>query len=94
LGRASQVVHQEPAAFYLNQPFTKANGSPMDEFISTYLLMFFLGSLVRYRPAILEAMLEKEDAWMIESIMRSTPTSFLRHARNALTGERFVFCAR
>ena len=92
--RTSDVVYDEEFTFQINRAFAKSNGPPMNEFLAIYILMFFFGSLVRYRPSVLEDMLEKEDAWMIESVMRSTPLAFLRHARNALSGDRAVYCAR
>jgi hypothetical protein len=93
-GKISDVIYQEATTFYLNRAFVRTNTTPMNEFVAIYVLMFFLGSLVRYRPSVLEGMLEKEDAWMVESLMRSVPVAFLRHARNALSGECCVYVGR
>ena len=66
----------------------------MKEMVAIYTIMFYFGSLVRYRPEVLEGMLLKKDAWMIESFLRSTPITFLRHARNLLDGNYLAFQQR
>jgi len=63
----------------------------MNEPVAIYAIMFYLGSLVRYHPEILEAMLAKRDAWMIESFIKSTPTTFLRYIRNLFDENNIVY---
>jgi hypothetical protein len=56
--------------------------------------MYYLGSLVRYRPWVLEAMLETKAAWIIERFVKSSPVTFLRHFRNMLDDGDWVYVAR
>jgi hypothetical protein len=54
----------------------------MNEFVAIYVIMFLLGSLVRYRPEILEKMLSSKDTWLIERFVKTAPITLLRHFRN------------
>jgi hypothetical protein len=71
-----------------------ANQIPMNEAIAIYALMFYFGSLVRYHPEILEAMLTKKEAQIIENFVRATPITFLRYVRNTLDGNYFAYTQR
>ena len=53
-----------------------------------------LGSLVRYRPQFLEALLATKDAWIIERFIKQAPITFLRHMRNAMDGKYIAYVAR
>jgi hypothetical protein len=66
----------------------------MNEAIAIYALMFYFGSLVRYHPQILEEMLTRKEAQIIESFVKSTPITFLRYMRNALDGNYFAYTQR
>jgi hypothetical protein len=70
------------------------NQIPMNEPIAIYTLMFYFGSLVRYHPQILEEMLTKKEAQLIESFVRATPITFLRYVRNVLDGDYFAYTLR
>ena len=72
--------------FYLNRPIRGPKVSTMNEMHAIYVVMYFLGSLVRYRPDLLENMLLTKDAWLLERFIKSAPLTFLRHARNCLDG--------
>lgn len=80
--------------FLLNSPIRTPKLSTMNEMHSIYIVMFFLGSLVRYRPDLLENMLSTKDAWILERFIKSAPLTFLRYARNLLDGKYLVFTAR
>jgi hypothetical protein len=71
-----------------------ANPIYMNEAIAIYALMFYFGSLVRYHPQILEAMLTRKEAQIIESFVKSTPITFVRYMRNALDGNYFAYTQR
>jgi hypothetical protein len=92
--RLSLSPFDEECLFYVNCPIDLPAKRPMNELLAIYVVMFFLGSLVRYRPSALESMLTKEDGWMIESVMRGTPLTFLRHARNLIDTEYVAYRQR
>lgn len=84
----------DPFLFLLNEKIRSPKLAPMQELLAIYCCMFYLGSLVRYRPDLLEAMLLTKDAWIIERFTRSAPLAFLRHFRNLIDGQYLVFHAR
>src|SRR5258708_18817942 len=51
---------------------------PITEALAIYAVMFYLSSLVRYRPDYLEELLNTKPAWLIENFVTSTPETFLR----------------
>jgi hypothetical protein len=93
-GYISYIPFNAPTLFNLNLKIKTPREIYMNEMLSIYAVMFFLGSLVRYRPEILEGMLEKRDAWMIETFIRNTPTTFLAHMRNFMDGNYLAYEAR
>jgi hypothetical protein len=80
--------------FVINRPIKTPKIVPMQELIAIYCSMFFLGSLVRYRPELLEAMLSTKDAWLIERFTKSAPLTFLRLVRNLFDKEYLAFASR
>ncbi|HKP24675.1 MAG TPA: YaaC family protein [Dongiaceae bacterium] len=80
--------------FRLNSEFRTSRLVPMNEVLAIYCVMFHLGSLVRYRPNVLEAMLSKKDAWMIERFVKSSPLTFLKHIRNMIDDRYLVYSVR
>jgi len=67
---------------------------PMNEALAIYAVMFYLSSLVRYRPNYLEALLNHKPAWLIENFVNSTPEVFLRMMVSKIVGTDFVFRRR
>lgn len=65
--------------FFLTVPWSKKQQIPFNEILAIYILMFYLGSLVRYYPAYLESIIESTDSWMIERFVNSCTVTFLRH---------------
>jgi hypothetical protein len=64
--------------FFIALPYAATNQKLIDEVISIYTIMFYLGSLVRYKPDYLEKLLGKKESWLISSFTRSAPQTFLR----------------
>ncbi len=81
-----------PWQFAINE--TMPGRIAMQEVLAIYLVMFYLGSLVRYRPWILEAMLDKKEAWIVERFVKTTPLTFLRYMRNIIDGQNLVYVLR
>jgi YaaC-like Protein len=75
---------------------TPAGPTPMNEPMAIYLAMFFLGSLVRYRPDVLDELLGTASAWLLESFVASAPLLFLRdlHAYGAQSAHNLQSLAR
>jgi hypothetical protein len=84
----------DPFLFVLNQRIRSPRLLPMQEMLAIYCCMYFLGSLVRYGPDLLEAMLATRDAWIIERFTKSAPLAFLRHIRNQIDGYYLAYHAR
>jgi len=75
----------------LNLPFRITGHSGwilMNEFLSSYAIMFYLGMLVRYHPEILDKIENRKEKWLFESFVMSIRNSFLRrvvsHIFNAM----------
>ncbi len=90
----SYSPYNDGIVFTINRPIKTPNPTPMQESIAIYCCMFFLGSLVRYRPELLEGMLSTKDAWIIERFIKSAPLTFLRLIRNLFDGQYLAFASR
>jgi YaaC-like Protein len=64
--------------FHLALPLDESQEWPMNEVVGIYLLMYYLSRLVRYQPYVLEELLSTREAWLIESLVRYCPLTFLR----------------
>jgi YaaC-like Protein len=83
--------------FDLILPYTDATNPtpiPITEALSIYVVMFYLSSLVRYRPDYLEALLNYKPAWLIENFVNGTPETFLRIMVSKIVGIDFIFRRR
>lgn len=67
---------------------------PITEALAIYAIMFYLSSLVRYRPDYLEALLNTKPAWLIENFVTSTPETFLRIMVCKIIGIDYIFRRR
>jgi hypothetical protein len=66
----------------------------MNEPVAIYSVMYYLSSLVRYRPDYLERISASPFSWVIESFVASTPTSFLRYMVNEILNQNIRLAAR
>ena len=92
-GAISYTPFDDEFLFVLNPPITPKRHE-MNETIAIYCSMFALGSLVRYKPHLMEAMLLTKDAWLVERYVKSAPITFLRHFRNLIDGNYFAYAGR
>lgn len=83
-----------PDPYLLNLDLSIGTNVKMNEFLANYCLMYFLGSLVRYRPEIIEGMLTTKDAFILERFIRTSTSTFLRYFRNAFVNENHAFETR
>jgi hypothetical protein len=65
--------------------------TPMNEVVAIYLVMFYLGSLVRYLPDYLDDLLGTRNAYVLESFVTSVPHTALRALVARAAGEFFLF---
>ena len=86
--------YKNPFDFTLNFPYSIQLQQPMREVAAIYLIMYFLGSLVRYHPSYLESLFLSREAWVLESFIKSVPGTFLRHMRNLIHESNFVYVSR
>lgn len=64
---------------------------PFSQTLAIYVVMFYLGNLVRYHPAYLEGLLNSKDAWLIERFTGSVTTTFLTYATSLIRQEDLVY---
>src|SRR5260370_18010838 len=76
------------------QDTTNPTPIPINEALSIYAVMFYLSSLVRYRPDYLESLLNYKPAWLIENFVNATPETFLRIMVCKIIEKDFVFRQR
>jgi hypothetical protein len=73
-------------------PYAAGNlSSPMSELVAIYLVMFYLGSLVRYAPDYLDDLLGAKNSYVLESFVNSAPHVALRALTARIAGENFIF---
>lgn len=88
------INYLEDGDYWLVAPLRKNLQLRMRESIAIYAAMFYLGSLVRYNPTLLEHMLESREAWIIERFAKTAPITFLRRMRNLIHGRNFIYLTR
>ena len=72
-------VTQQESEFVLRIHCPASTGLwAMNEAVAIHLCMFFLGSLVRYRPDLLDELLGSPAAWLLESFVIYAPLLYLR----------------
>ena len=92
-GVITEKVYPEPGDFKYNLPYQQGSDRKlvyMNEFLALYLLMFYLSSLVRYRPDILIKLESKKEKWLFKSFVLSAPIMLLRYCVNILVGESII----
>ena len=87
-------VYNGEQEILLNAPLRKNLQIPFNQLLSIYTTMFYLGSLVRYRPDYLEKLLDSKDAWIIERFTYSAPSTFLRSMTNLILQKDYVYIPR
>lgn len=59
---------------------------PISDLVAAYGAMYFLSSLVRYNPDYMDRIRESNDAWLIESFVKSVPLHVLRALSTEILG--------
>ena len=64
--------------YFLFKPYTEARKRfPMNDEIAIYSITYYLSTLVRYRPDLVENFLEGKYKWLFDSFILSCPDKFL-----------------
>lgn len=87
-------IYDDENDFNISVPLRVNNQLPFSEPLAIYVLMFYIGSLVRYRPDYLEKLLSSKDAWIVERFVRGSAVTFLRYIGNAILGKDYIYTAR
>lgn len=87
-------IYDENFDFSLALPLRLNYQIPFSQPLAIYATMYFIGSLVRYRPDYLEELFNSKDAWIIERFVRSSAITFLRNIGNAILGKDYIYSAR
>lgn len=84
--------------FFLAEPLWHHNQKTMNEMFAIYLVIFYLGSIVRYQPRYLEKMLNSKESWLLEIFVLSSTDTLLRQLANLILeefwNERFIYNQR
>ena len=63
---------------------------PFNDGIAIYAVMFYLSELVRYRPDLLDSLLEQDAHWLLECFVESCPLKFLHVMAHKITGKVYL----
>lgn len=80
--------------FKLTIPLRINHQIPFNQPLAIYTVMFFMGSLVRYFPHYLEALIDSKDAWIVERFVRNSAITFLRYISNAILAHDYIYINR
>lgn len=76
---------KEPADFVITPSLHKRTSLPMPQDLARYALMFYVSSLVRYKPSALDPVRAASAAWLLDSFTRETPIYLLSAALGGIT---------
>jgi hypothetical protein len=80
--------------FHITLPYLPNRQFYFDETTAIYAAMFYLSSLVRYKPEYLESLLDSRDAWLIENFVKFSPGTFLRGAISWVIYHDYLYSRR
>ncbi len=77
--------------FHIFMPLKRNMQIDFNDILASYVIMYYLGSLVRYFPDYLESLLNSKHAWIIENFTKSVSSSFLKNISNLIQKKCFVY---
>lgn len=86
--------YQDDSEFMIALPYKIRRQISMRETLAIYITMFYMSSLIRYKPDYLDHLLDKKEAWILESFVKSCPQTFLRSMASHIIGQEFIFTQR
>ncbi|MFZ2228592.1 MAG: YaaC family protein [Candidatus Nanopelagicaceae bacterium] len=66
-----------PAEFMITQSIYKSKSLTIPLSLIRYAALFYLSSLVRYKPAAIDSLYEPEQAWLMDSMSREIPLNII-----------------
>jgi hypothetical protein len=91
LGHHLEIPPLGGADFHLNHSPYKSKRRPLPMSMVRYALVFYLSSLVRYKPASLDHVLEAHQAWLWDSFVVEVPTLLLIDFVGNIQGRLITF---
>lgn len=80
-----------PADFILTHTLHKSKPLIVPLPLARYAAIFYLSSLVRYKPAALDRVHEGVQAWLMDSLTNEVPLNLLINSLNGIQGEPLYF---
>ena len=77
--------------FLLTHTLTKSKTFVLPLDLTRYASMFYLSSLVRYKPSALDPVRQGKQAWLMDSFTAEVPLSLLTGATDGITGKVSLF---
>jgi hypothetical protein len=72
-------------------PSLRSRALPMPTSLARYALMFYLSSLVRYKPSALDPIRESQAAWLFDSFAAEAPLLLLANSLSGIIDRPVVF---
>ena len=79
------------ADFIITPTMFKSNASILPLDLVRYAALFYVSSLVRYRPYVLDARFEGAQAWVMNSFMAEVPINILAGFLMGISGTNYIF---
>lgn len=77
--------------FRIFMPLKRNMQIDFNDILASYVIMYYLGSLVRYFPDYLESLLNSKHAWIIENFTKNVSSAFLLNISNLIQKKCFVY---
>ena len=83
------LYHPENTTGVINIPLREEDKDPkpLNGEIAIYAVMFYLSELVRYRPDLLDNLLEQDAGWLLGSFVECCPLTFFHAMVYKITGQ-------
>lgn len=91
MGDAVETAMDGVGDFLFNPSMYKSRRFPMPAFLARYAIMFYLSSLIRYRPSRLNPNREQLTVWLLEAFARQSPDYLLANGLEGIVQQNVIF---
>lgn len=91
VGRFLSSPHDARAEYTLTYSLRKSDPFFVPLPLARYMAVFYMSSVVRYKPASIDPIREGEQAWLADSFARETPSLLLADSVEAITSSPSYF---
>lgn len=91
LGMNVEDAIREAAEGVLTAGMYKSRFTPMPGALARYAVMFYVSSLVRYKPSALDPIRQADAAWLLDSFTKEAPLEMLVSAFGGIMGKDLFF---